>query len=63
MPWTPEQFKERHNKSLTKKEAEQAASIANNVLKSGGTDADAVRTANSVIAKNRRARKAKRKNG
>jgi uncharacterized protein YdaT len=49
MPWTPKEFRERHNKSLSDKEARRAAAIANAVLKKTGDDGKAVRTANAAV--------------
>jgi len=58
MPWTGEEFKQRHNKKLTKGQAEKAASIANAVRRSGEDDVSAIRIANAKIKesiqKNRR---------
>jgi uncharacterized protein YdaT len=46
MPWTPKQFKDRHNKSLTPAQATKAAAQANAILRSGGSEAVAIATAN-----------------
>ena len=46
MPWTPKQFKDRHNKSLTDAQAARAAAQANAILRSGGSEAVAIATAN-----------------
>jgi uncharacterized protein YdaT len=52
MPWTAKTFRERHNHSLTDAEAAVAAEIANAVLKRTGSEARAVRAANSAVKKN-----------
>jgi hypothetical protein len=53
MPWTPEEFKSKHNHGLSKQESKQAAAVANNVLERTGDDAQAIRTANGVVKKRR----------
>ena len=57
MPWTAEEFKAKHNKDLTEAESHLAAEIANQVLHKTGREDLAIREANSVIKKNRRANK------
>jgi uncharacterized protein YdaT len=44
MPWTPDEFREKHAKDLTPKQAEKAAEIANAILRSGGDDGTAIAT-------------------
>jgi hypothetical protein len=56
MPWKP-QDAARHNKQATGKSARQWADVANSVLERTGDDAQAVRTANGVLKKNRKKRK------
>lgn len=51
MPWTGEQFRERHNKSLTPAEADEAAKIANAILKRTGDERLAIATANKRFEK------------
>lgn len=46
MPWTPEEFKSRHNHSLTGGQAKKAAAQANAILRSGGNERVAIATAN-----------------
>jgi uncharacterized protein YdaT len=46
MPWTPEEFRERHNRSLSKPQAEKAAAQANAILRSGVSEGVAIATAN-----------------
>lgn len=46
MPWTPEEFKERHNKKLTPAQAKKAAAQANAMLKAGVPEGEAIATAN-----------------
>jgi uncharacterized protein YdaT len=48
MPWTGKSFK-KHNKGLSDKQADKAASIANAVLRETGDDGKAIRIANSKI--------------
>jgi uncharacterized protein YdaT len=47
MPWTAEEFKRKHNKNLTDKQAKKAAQIANRVLQDTGDEALAIKTANA----------------
>ena len=49
MPWTPANFKSRHNHSLTMLQAKSAARQANAILKKTGDDALAIRTANARV--------------
>lgn len=51
MPWTPQSFKSKHNKSLSPAKAARAAAIANSVLKKSGDDAKAIKIANGTIKK------------
>ena len=46
MPWTPEQFKQKHNKKLKGKSATKAADMANAMLRSGVSEGVAIATAN-----------------
>jgi hypothetical protein len=50
MPWTAEEFREKHNKKLTTAQAEKAAKIANAVLAETGDEGRAIRVANSQVA-------------
>lgn len=45
MPWTPEQFKSRHAKSLTNSQAKKAAAMANAMLRNGVPEGEAIATA------------------
>lgn len=45
MPWTPEEFRQKHDHSLTDKQAQKAAEIGNAMLRSGTDDATAIATA------------------
>lgn len=45
MPWTPQQFKERHAKGLTDAQARAAAAQANAMLKGGASEGVAIATA------------------
>lgn len=47
MPWTPESFKEKHNKGLGGAQAKKAASIANAMLKRGVPEGEVIATANA----------------
>jgi uncharacterized protein YdaT len=49
MPWSAEEFRKKHNKDLTDKQAKKAAQIANGVLKSSGDEALAIKTANARV--------------
>lgn len=62
MPFTPDEFREKHNKKLTDKEAKIAADIANKLIASGRPEGEAIRTANAVILKNKKAAKNKKTN-
>jgi uncharacterized protein YdaT len=57
MPWTAEEFKQKHNKKLSPAKAAHAAKVANAVLKQTGDDAKAIRIANAA---GRRLRKVKK---
>ena len=46
MPWTPQSFKSKHNKSLTLPQAKKAAAQANAILRSGAGEGVAIATAN-----------------
>lgn len=46
MPWTADQFRERHNQKLTPEAAEHAAKMANAILRRGGSEQLAIATAN-----------------
>jgi len=48
MPWKPEEFARKHNKSLSPKAAKTAAKTANAVLKESGDEGKAVRIGNYV---------------
>lgn len=45
MPWTGEEFRQKHAQSLSPKQAEKAAEIANAMLRSGVKDGVAIPTA------------------
>jgi uncharacterized protein YdaT len=47
MPWSPKEFRERHNKGLSDSEATKASKIANAILKRTGDEALAIKTANA----------------
>lgn len=53
MPWTPKEFKEKHNHGLSSNEASVAAHAANQALAHGHSEKDAV-IAGNVAAKNAR---------
>ena len=46
MPWTPGEFRKKHNKKLTLGEAAHAASIAEAMIRSGVDEGIAIATAN-----------------
>lgn len=46
MPWTPEEFKSRHNHGLSGPQAVHASHIANAILRSGAPESIAIATAN-----------------
>jgi uncharacterized protein YdaT len=48
MPWTPEEFKRKHNKKLTDQQAEVAAMVANEVLEKTGDEGRAIREGNAA---------------
>lgn len=48
MPWTPEEFRRKHNKDLTPAQAKRAAAVANETLRRTGDEGRAVRTGNAV---------------
>jgi len=45
MPWSPEQFAARHDKSLSKSEAKKASRQANAIAESGADEGVAIATA------------------
>ena len=57
MPWTPQQFKSRHNKGLSGSQSAEAAKVANAILKKTGDEGKAIAIANAM------ARRARGKNG
>ncbi len=46
MPWTPESFRAKHNKSLSPAQAKKASAQANAILASGASEQVAIATAN-----------------
>lgn len=46
MPWTGQQFKEKHNHSLTDEQADHTAKVADAILEKTGDEASAIRIAN-----------------
>lgn len=50
MPFTAESFRERHNKKLSGAAASKAASMANDMIKSGTPEGIAIATANKRAA-------------
>jgi hypothetical protein len=48
MPWTPQQFADRHNHSLSPAEAVHASHIANAILRGGASERIAIATANKL---------------
>lgn len=54
MPWTPQSFRSKHNKSLSPAKAKKAASIANAMLRSGASEGVAIATANKFARKKRK---------
>lgn len=46
MPWTPNEFRRKHNKKLTLAQAGKAASIAEAMMRSGADEGMAIATAN-----------------
>jgi len=51
MPWTPQQFKAKHNSKLSKAESTHAASIANAMIANGAKEGVAIATANKEAQK------------
>lgn len=51
MPWTPQEFKSRHNHGLNKNQAKKASSIANAMLEKGVDEGVAIATANKRAKK------------
>jgi uncharacterized protein YdaT len=49
MPWTPADATKHTKKANTAADKEQWAKVANSVLKDGGSEAKAIRTANAAI--------------
>ncbi len=47
MPWTADEFRKKHNKKLTDKQAEYAAKIANAILEKTGDEKKAIAIANA----------------
>lgn len=54
MPWTAEQFKSRHNKGLSPKQAARGAAAANAVLKKSGDEGKSIRIGNAVARRLRK---------
>jgi uncharacterized protein YdaT len=50
MPWTAQSFA-KHNKGLSPSQKIKAAQIANDILEKGGSEARAIKIANSVVAR------------
>lgn len=50
MPWDAASFKSRHNHGLSGAGAAKAASMANAILRSGGSEQVAIATANKRVA-------------
>lgn len=48
MPWSAQSFKSKHNKKLSPKHAQHAASVANAVLRRTGDEGQAIRVGNFV---------------
>ncbi len=46
MPWTPDQFRSRHNKKLNASQSDHAAAQANALLRSGVDEGEAIAVAN-----------------
>lgn len=49
MPWTPEDFKKKHNKMLSNASANKASNMANKILAETGDEGKAIRIANSAV--------------
>jgi hypothetical protein len=47
MPWTPDQFRSRHNKKLSGGQASEASGIANAMMRRGVSEGEAIATANA----------------
>lgn len=54
MPWTPQSFRSRHNKSLSPSKAKKAAAMANAMLRSGTSEGIAIATANKFAKRKKR---------
>jgi hypothetical protein len=54
MPWTAESFRSKHNKKLTPEQAQEAAKIANAILRDTGDEAKAIRIANYEVGKKKK---------
>jgi len=46
MPWTPEEYRRKHNKKLSRKQAAKAAKQAEAIIASGAPEGVAIATAN-----------------
>lgn len=51
MPWTAEQFRNKHNKQLSLPAAAKAAAMATAMIKSGVPEGEAIATANKHAAR------------
>jgi uncharacterized protein YdaT len=49
MPWSAARFRSKHNKGLSKGQASKASSIANAILREGGSEGKAIRIANASV--------------
>ena len=49
MPWTPQQFRSRHNKRLSLEQALKASEMANAMMRGGADEGVAIATANKRV--------------
>lgn len=51
MPWTGEEYKKKHNHSLSKWQAKKAAAMASAMIRNGTPEGEAIATANKHAKK------------
>ena len=54
MPWTGQEFREKHNKNLTPAKAKRAAKIATAMVRKGVPEGEAIATANAKAKSDRK---------
>jgi len=63
MPWTPEQFRKKHNKKLSLSQAGKAARQAEAMMRNGVSEGIAIATANKGVMRSKHTAPAKAAKG